>query len=261
MFIVVMPSPHARCGGLSTETVQSRASVILIDEYAGVLERYVDEDGLVHYAGLKADRRGLDAFIESLAVLDPSVLEGDGDEDKVAFWVNAYNALTLIAIIDRYPLAVSDTDYPANSIRQIPGVWDDLKFPVAGRSLSLNQIEHDILRARFEEPRIHVALVCASIGCPFLRREPYTGADLDAQLDDQTRRFLRHPRNFRIDREAEVLYLSTIFEWFAEDFGTVVTFVSRYVGEAEREYLLEATYEIAYLPYDWTLNDQAVAGE
>lgn len=247
-----------------------------LDPYAAALRRYVNERGLVDYRGLKANRSELDTFSASLASVLPPELDSWSEPQEIAFWINAYNALTLEAIIRNYPIRSSflrSTIYPKNSIRQIPGVWDKLRFAVAGREMTLDEIEHATLRAKFNEPRIHVALVCAALSCPPLRNEPYTGEQLDHQLNDQARTFLASPQGLRIDRKAGKVHLSSIFKWFGGDFvkkyGTaetvagksdseraVLNFVSRYVSDADREFLLSGAYKIEYLEYDWTLNEQ-----
>ncbi|RMG55293.1 MAG: DUF547 domain-containing protein [Acidobacteria bacterium] len=246
------------------------------EAYAAILEAYVDERGLVDYDGLKADRQRLDAFARVVATLDPHTYEQWNEAEKIAFWINAYNALTLEAIIAHYPIKPRfgvSLIYPKNSIRQIPGVWDKLTFEVMGRAMTLDEIEHDVLRAKFHEPRIHMALVCAARGCPPLRNEPYVGDRLDEQLDDQARRFLSNPEKFRIDRRRGIVYLSSIFKWFGGDFvnqyggskrfpghrpeqRAVLHFISRYLDPADREYLEKGAYKIEYLDYDWSLNEQ-----
>ena len=127
--------------------------------YAAVLQKYVNEQGLVHYQGLKADGAGLDAFASTLETLDPKIHDQWMDKEKLAFWLNAYNALTLKAIVTHYPIQpafLASLRFPKNSIRQIPGVWDQLRFGVMGRQLTLDDIEHEILRKQFNEPRIHL---------------------------------------------------------------------------------------------------------
>jgi len=162
--------------------------------YGKVLLQYVDANGFVNYEALNKDRENLDRFAASLANLSPQELENFDEAKKLAFWINAYNALTLKVILDHYPIKkqslLKGAVYPNNSIRQIPGVWDKIYFPIAGAEFTLDQIEHEILRVEFKEPRIHMALVCAAAGCPFLRREPFVGERLDAQLTEQTQRFL-----------------------------------------------------------------------
>jgi len=130
------------------------------DKYAAVLSAYVDPNGMVNYKQLKADSKNLDAFVAEMADLTAGIYEKWSKVDKIAFWLNAYNACTLKAIIDNYPIRSSffkSAVYPKNSIRQIPGVWDKLKFNVMGKSLTLKHIEHNILRKEFDEPRIHTA--------------------------------------------------------------------------------------------------------
>lgn len=246
------------------------------DAYARVLKTYVNAQAMVNYKVLKAQQKDLDAFVPLLGRVDPDAYNRWSEKERIAFWVNAYNALTLAVIITHYPIQSSyltSLVFPKNSIRQIPGVWDRIQFSVMGRKLVLNDIEHVILRRQFNEPRIHLALVCASIGCPSLRNEPYTGDRLDAQLDDQARRFLKDFRKFRIDRHQGRVHLSSIFKWFGGDFlktyGTdekfagsgrteraVLHFVSRYLDEPDRQYLVKEKYSIAYLDYDWSLNGQ-----
>lgn len=245
-------------------------------DYAVLLETYVDERGMVDYRGLKAKPGPLLSYASAIANLSPDEYRAWDDPAKIAFWINAYNGLTLKAIIDHYPIKASflkSLVYPSNSIRQIDGVWDEIEFKVLRQALTLEQIEHEILRKKFNEPRIHMALVCAAMGCPPLRREPYVGGRLDEQLADQTRRFLGDPEKFRIDRRRKRVYLSSIFKWFAEDFvetyapaeeigrfdretSAVLNFVASYLSEADRTYILSGNYRIKYFDYDWSLNEQ-----
>ena len=246
------------------------------NDYAIVLKNYVDEKGMVNYKELKGHRQRLDAFVSAMANLDPSTYRDWSEKQKIAFWINAYNALVLKTIIDHYPIKPSlfmVAIFPSPSIRHISGVFDRLPSTVMGRPMVLNDIEHETLRKNFNEPRIHVSLVCASIGCPPLRGEPFEGEELDTQLADQARRFLSSPRNFRIDRSRKKVYLSSIFKWFGKDFvrsyGTdekferqsrtvraVLNFVSKYVSPQEQSYLAKGTYSIHYTEYDWSLNEQ-----
>jgi len=257
-------------------TAAADSGAFSYERYAAALARYVDDRGMVNYRSLKANSGDLDAFSASLSLVKPGEFDSWGDQQKIAFWINAYNALTLEAIIRNYPIKsslVRSVVYPKNSIRQIPGVWDQLRFVVAGREMTLNEIEHSALRAKFSEPRIHVALVCAAMSCPPLRNEPYAAENLDQQLDDQARTFLRSSHSLRINRGKATVYLSPIFQWFGEDFiktyGTsdnfagksdteraVLNFISRYVSEADRDFLLHARYKIEFLDYDWSLNKQ-----
>jgi len=245
-------------------------------DYAKVLIIFVDSNGMVNYKRLREDRELLENFIADLGVLKKETYRNWNEKGKIAFWINAYNALTLRAVIDNYPIKSSfftSLVYPRNSIRQIDGVWNELRFTVMGRSVTLNQIEHDILRREFNEPRIHMALVCAAKGCPPLRNSPYTQDSLDAQLDDQTRRFLADPRKFRLDTKKQKIELSPIFKWFGENFirsnlkteaenkelaaqRSVLEFISGYLDNRQGLGNTLSDYEIEYLDYDWSLNEQ-----
>jgi len=229
------------------------------DDYAVVLRKYVNDQGLVNYRGLRADRKNLDSFAATLATLDIKIYHRWTDREKIAFWLNAYNALTLKAIVTHYPIQPSffaSLRFPKNSIRQIPGVWDKLRFSVMGREVTLDEIEHETLRRELGEPRIHLALVCAAMGCPPLRNEPYTGDKLEAQFGNQTRRFLQNPLKFRIDQGGGRVHLSSIFKWFRGDFeagGTSLpAFVSRYMEDPG---VTAPDVRIEFLDYDWALNE------
>jgi Protein of unknown function, DUF547 len=237
-------------------------------DYRAALMAFVDARGLVDYAGLKEQRVYLDDFVTYLERLDPKTYDAWPDRDKIALWINAYNALTLRAIIDHYPIAPATPNgsYPKNSIRQIPGVWDFNRVHVMGMEITLQYIETKILRRDFHEPRIHMALVCAAVSCPTLRSEPYEGAKLESQLDDQVRKFLADPRQFHVDRAKKEVRVSEIFRWYAEDFAPknaadtpragLVAFASKYVSMEDRSFLATNDYRITYTPYDWTLNEQ-----
>jgi len=248
------------------------------EAWARVLRKYVDAQGLVAYAELKADRGDLDAYARSVARLRPSVYRGWTEKRRIAFWINAYNALTVQLIIDHYPIkagGLSALRFPRNSIRQISGAWDKITFPVMGRPMTLDNIEHDTLRVDFNEPRIHIALVCAAKGCPALLRRPYRGETLEAQLDDRCTVFFSRPEYFRIDRTGNVVYLGKVLDWYRDDFpvtygvpdgrfpghkGTeaaLLNFAGKYLSEADRSYLRTAEYDVKYLDYDWSLNEQA----
>lgn len=247
------------------------------DRYAKVLNAHVNVDGLVNYAALQSERADLDAFIAALGIVTQTEISAWDPNARFAFWINAYNAITLRRIVDHYPIKkgglIAGIRYPENSIRQIPGVWDTQKSIVAGRDVTLDEIEHEVLRPEFKDPRVHAAIVCASIGCPPLRNGPFIGEGLDEQLDDQMRKFLTRVDVFRIDREKNKIYISSIFDWFDEDFSesyktesgypgqdparrAVLNFVSKYVSDADARFLRENSYNVVYTYYDWTLNEQ-----
>ena len=263
---------------MGAEAGQTGQTVISYEAYGEVLASQVNGRGMVNYRNLKANPKRLLVFLHTLAQLDPQVFQTGDEQEKIAFWINAYNALTLKAIIDHYPIRAplfssSRLLYPRSSIRQIPGVWDNLRFTVMGRGITLDEIEHQVLRKQFNEPRLHMALVCAAQGCPPLRDEPYAGPALAQQFGDQTRRFLANPEKFRIDRGGRTVYLSPIFKWFGEDFvktyGTdtkfqkfsreeraVLNFIHSYLNDQDQEYLQQGNYTISHLSYDWSLNEK-----
>ena len=245
----------------TTET--SKFQPFSYQDYAEVLSTYVNENGEVNYAQLKENRAALDRFNQSLGRVTRATYESWTESEQIAFWVNAYNSFTLQAIIDKYPV---------KSIKNIPGVWKFLKFEILGESMTLDGIEHKVLRKEFNEPRIHMALVCAAVSCPYLRQEPYEGDKLEAQLEENTIQFLSLDSNFSLDAEAETVKLSAIFKWFKEDWeatygteekftkfnskeGSVLNFITNYV-EGEDLTKLEGAQKISYIDYDWSLNKQ-----
>ncbi len=238
-----------------------------------ILKEYVNAAGLVDYARLKENRGALDAFIKTLGDLDPAVFETWPAPDQIAFYINAYNAITLQRIVDHYPIKVTNPQYPANSIRQIEGVWDRLTTRVLGRDMTLDHIEHEILRKQYGDPRLHTTLVCGSVGCPPLRGEAYTGAKLGEQMDDQSRRFLAQDFRFRLERDKQIVLLSPILKWYGKDFvgtynkdsainekspelGAALDFTSQYVSPGDAQAIRSGDYDVKFLEYDWSLNEQ-----
>lgn len=238
------------------------------DEYEHVLGTYVNETGFVDYRGLVKNRADLDQYVARASVLDQELFQKWGKLEKMAFWINTYNALTLKAIIDHYPV---------ESIRDIGNVvvkvWDKLKFNVMGRTITLTEIEHSILRVEFSEPRIHMAINCASIGCPPLLSEPYTASDLEEQFKKNTIAFISDNSNFRIDKKSKRVHLSPIFKWFGEDFAlkyaavkkrteldesenAVVNFLMAHASEADADFLRDENFKLKWLDYNWDLNEQ-----
>lgn len=208
-------------------------------------------DGLVDYAAIKADPASLEEYLAALASADPAGLSEPGER---AFWINAYNACVVKGVLDRYPL---------ESVRDIAGFFDKIRYRVGGERLTLNQIE---ARGRaLGDWRIHFALVCASSSCPPLRGEAYLPEQLEAQLAEQTRAFLADPeRGLRLD--GRTLWLSQIFKWYAADFvpraGTFTRLQADRLLPVIREYLPpelaqaveSARPSIKLLGYDWSLN-------
>jgi hypothetical protein len=238
-------------------------------DYAALLRSHLRADG-VDYAALRRDRAGLDAVVEQLAEPEAGLVRQWSRAEQLAFWINAYNLFTLRAIVDHYPIrSAMFTLQPRNSIRQIDGVWTTLRWKAAGRTVTLDDIEHKILRPDFKEPRVHFAINCASVGCPPLAAEPYRASTLDAQLDASARRYLAGARGLRI--EGATLRVTKILEWYGDDF--VARFAPDATGAADRvERAIRGVVErfgppaaadlarkpstrIRFLDYDWSLND------
>lgn len=213
--------------------------------YGDVLEEFT-ENGIVDYGSLRYNRAALNRYLREVAELNPENLDSMAREEKIAFYINVYNALTLKVITDYYPV---------KSIKDIPGVWDRIEFKVAGEDMTLNHIENEILRKGFKEPRIHFAIVCASKGCPKLAEEPFNGRELNSQLDRAAQGFINDSTRVRLDRGRHTLYLSPIFKWFKRDFGDVIGFVSNYLPEDDRRFIKRERIRIRYLNYDWSLNE------
>jgi hypothetical protein len=256
--------PLAQNESQATQASIASSVPLSYEDYGTVLRTYVNADGLVDYPALQANPQVLENFITQLGTVPQDTYAAWSENEKIAFLINAYNAITLKSIIDQKPLK--------GSIKDIFGVWNFKKHTVMGRSLTLDNIEHAILRKDFQEPRIHAALVCAAISCPPLRQEPYTGENLDAQLDDQTRKWLASPVGLQIDRTQNRVAISSIFNWFGEDWQaqyaaegkftgsakerSALNFISNYVNPKDKEYLEQGNYKLNYLNYDWSLNRQ-----
>lgn len=214
-----------------------------------LLAKYVAGDGVRYraWSANAADRKELDDYVARLAAGHPSELPRP---DALAFWLDAYNALTLRLVLDHYPV---------KSIKDIGSPWKQKLITVEGRELSLNEIESDVIRKQWHEPRIHFALNCASVSCPPLRAGAYTGAGLDTQLEEQTRAFLADSDTNYLDAKGK-LHLSKIFGWYREDFegedGTLVDWLRPYFPALERtEGGKDPKIDIA--GYDWSLNEAA----
>ncbi len=219
-------------------------------------------DGLVDYDAF-ASSTEFPRYLSRLAAFDPAVLARD---EQLAFWIDAYNAYTIQLI---------NAHHERESIRNInksfgflktAGAWKEKLAVVGGQAYTLDDIEHDIIRKRFNEPRIHFAVVCAAMGCPSLRSEAYVGARLNEQLDEQGRLFVTHsPAKNRVDLSTRTVYLSPIFVGFRnyiKDFGgseaAVGKFIARYFPAGpERDLLLGGEFKVEKTTYDWTLNSQA----
>ncbi len=243
--------------------------------YTEVL-KYVNDQGMVNYKALKKNPESLHKYLSLITNLDEAVYKTWSEPDKIAFWSNAYNAYTLLAILDHYPIKpnkLKQLKFPKNSIRHIPGVWDKLKFTIMHQDYTLNAMEHEVLRQQFYQPEIHMVLVCAAMSCPTLRNEPFEGEKLTEQFKDQTLLFVNDAKKFKIDQKKNIVYLSKIFEWYGQDFNKGFTpasgfkghedkirsslnYISQHLPPKEATYLKIGQYKVKFLDYDWTLNEQ-----
>ena len=217
------------------------------------------------YAGMAADRALLKAYLERLSSVSPAAYGAFSPAQQMAFLINAYNAFTVELILTRYPKLESIKDL--GSLLQSP--WKREWVPLLGRTMSLDDIEHGTLRVRgrFDDPRIHFAVNCASIGCPMLREEAFVAPRLDAQLDQQTRRFMADRTRNRYDAARSRLEVSKIFDWYGEDFGlghrgiaSLPAFFAAHAelladAPADRERIRAMKVGLSFLDYDWALND------
>ncbi len=257
--------------------------------YARLLQSYVKTgvviDGIrtnaVDYARIARDSADIKTpyprLIDALATFNPDTLATR--EEKLAFWINAYNIGAIKMIVEHYPvdsirsMKISILTYP----------WKKDILNVGGKNISLDRIEHLMLLEKLGEPRIHFAIVCASLSCPDLKTTPYTAKDIDKELDDAARAYINNEtKGVRIDRQNKVLYLSSIFDWYEDDFkgiGGVPAVLQKYLAKPEdREFLTGGTnwlnfmtydwkqmarskYAVEYLDYNWKLNDTRFAGQ
>jgi hypothetical protein len=218
----------------------------------------------VRYAGFAADRAALKAYLDTLSALGETGFAAFTRPQQMAFLINAYNAFTVELILTRYPKLASIKDL--GSLFQSP--WKPKWVPLLGTKVSLDDIEHEMLRARgrFDDPRVHFAVNCASIGCPALREEAFVPGRLDAQLDEQTLRFMSDRTRNRYDPASGRLQVSKIFDWFGEDFrlghrgiSSLPAFLARHAdvladAPADRERVRAQKVDVEFLDYDWKLN-------
>ena len=216
--------------------------------YAALLSGHV-HDGRVDYAGLKKDEARLDAYLAALTAVEPATLS---EPERFAYYINVYNAWTLKLILEHYPGIRSIKD--AGSLFRSP--WQRAFVRLRAGTVSLDDVEHGILRPQFHDPRVHFAVNCASKSCPPLAGAPYAGATLDAALDAAARGFINNPANTSL-RDG-TLHVSRIFDWYGEDFGGpegVWRFIRRYADPPLAAAMDAAgRHDIAYTPYDWSLN-------
>lgn len=247
------------------------------DKCADILKNYVNDKGMVNYKILRRKRLQLKTLLDEFNELEPNVYKSWSKEDKIAFWLNAYNIQMLKIITDNYPIEGSrwlNPFYGPNSIRHIKGIWTKYKFLVMDEEFTLSAIDKRFFRREFDDPRIFFAISTASLSSPPLRNEPYYGHRLNEQLEDQVRKFLSSSTSFRIEREERIVYLSAIFQ--ASQYGkeftdkycmdrkfkdhepitrAVLNFITNYISENNASFLEVGNYSVRHIRYDWTIND------
>lgn len=248
-------------------------------EFDRVLQAHVDENGKVDYTSLKADQKDIQTYYQLISTYSPDShpeLFPDASH-RLAYWINAYNAGAITIVLDHYPIgSVRDVKNPLLFffLTDKAGFFLFQRLSFGGTTTSLYYLENKVIRKRFDDPRIHFALNCASMGCPRLPSASFSGPLLDRQLDNEARFFLSEPRNLRIDHREKAVYLSSIFKWFKKDFTkwyqrhypdsepTLLNYVGLYLPPDKSDDLKKAAshYTIKFIPYDWSLNDQNTSG-
>lgn len=248
---------------LSAQATASESETAPFDQthsaWNKILQSSVATDGAtsrVNYAALKTHPNDLNTYLAKVERVSIDEFSGFTEKQKLAFLINAYNAMTVKLILDHYPV---------KSIRDIGGLfsnaWKIKFFTLFGEKHRLDDIEHEMIRKKFNEPRIHFALVCASKGCPALRNEAFVAGRLDEQLNKAAIAFLRDPNRNHFDTKTSTLSLSSIFKWYGKDFektfGSVKAFVAPRIAKdaAEEAAIKNDSVKISYLDYDWSLNE------
>jgi hypothetical protein len=248
------------------------------NQCAEILKTYVDNAGMVDYAALRRKRLDLRALLRKFDNLDPNEYKSWPRNDRIAFWINAYNLQKLNVVTDNYPIRPSSRIlsiyWGPRSLRHIEREITRYKFLVMDEEFTFARVEKRFFRKEFEDPRVFFALSNACLSSPPLRNEPYYGYKLDAQLDDQVKRFLSEPLAFNIDRDKRKVYLSALFQmsWYGGEFAqkyaidrkfkdqppatrAILNFICHYISPQEASFLEVGDYTIEYMRYDWIIND------
>ena len=253
------------------QTADASVVEILHRPFDQILDLNV-RDGLVYYRALRSERGRLDRYLASLNV-PAATYNGWSREQKMAFWVNAYNAFVLQTVINNYPIHGRSSAFPANSIRQIPGAFEQLRHRAAGRNVTLDEIEKTIL-PEFKEPRLYLALGRGAIGSGRLRSEAYTAARLEGELNAIASEFVNEQAMLKIDRAAGEMAVTPIFSWREQEFVSaydpgatgpfaqrspieraIIAFITPRLLPLEKELVQKNTFKVTFQEFDWTLND------
>ncbi len=230
------------------------------DDWRVVLQACVDDHGLVDYHGLAGDRERFDRYVARIAIEGPESNPSlfPTEDDELAYYINAYNALVFQGVLDRGP----EEESVWSGLISGFGFFQWMKVRVDGKTMSLDDLEDEIIRKKYRDPRIHAAINCASISCPRLPREPFTGPELDRQLDAAIREFVMSTNHVRVRNDS--VEISRIFDWFEADFldfeerqGTrnavILDYINRYRPVEDR---IDRDLAVRYIPYDKRINKQ-----
>ena len=279
----VTPKPvQAETDSVKSQPAPSAANTTaarLFDQVTEFLKKYVNQDGMVDYKALSRKKMEMGKLLEQFRKLDRNEYSSWSKDDKLAFWINGYNLNFLKIIVDNYPIESNRMlrlFWPPNSIRHIKGVWDEHKFIIMNEEFTLQEIDQRFLQKEFGEPLAFFAISYASVSGTPLRNEAYRGRNLSTQFDDQVKKFLAGQHAFKIDRENQMVYLSSILKstWYGNQFiakystdlkfkqqepavRAILNFLTKYVSPQDVDYLETGNYTVEFLRYDWTLNDRA----
>ena len=245
------------------------------ERFDRVLQQFVDERGFINYSALQQNLEDLEEYYYLISTYSPDSHPDlfPSEDHELAYWINAYNAAAMKTVMNYYPIvSVLDVKQPGIFffLSNKSGFFFFHRLTFGGKSTSLYYLENQVIRKRFGDPRIHFAVNCASIGCPRLPRQSFSGETLDQQLDIETRFFLTEARNYKIDHDEKIIYLSSIFDWYEKDFTTwfsaeypdressLLSYIERYLTPEKAEELkaVANSYTLRFIPYDWQLNDQ-----
>jgi hypothetical protein len=244
------------------------------EDFDRVLHQFVNDEGMVNYTALKQDSVDLDRYYALVAAYSPDSDPGmfPTEQSRLAYWLNAYNAAVIETVLTFYPIGSVEDVKPPRLLFFMPrksGFFFFQRITLGGKTKSLFSLENSIIRRRFADPRVHLALNCASLGCSRLPRYAFSAEQLEHQLDHAARQFVTEPRNLRIDHETRTVWMLSIFKWYQSDFtgwyrqrlpatpATLANYVALYLPpEKAADLMNSAVYGVRFLEYDWRLNDQ-----
>ncbi|MBN2183001.1 MAG: DUF547 domain-containing protein, partial [Sedimentisphaerales bacterium] len=261
-----------------SEKIEPASAKLFHDKFAGILNDFVNNKGMVDYKGLRREGIKLKALLEEFDNLDPNEYKSWRKEDKIAFWINAYNLHKLKVVSANYPIQSSSRFlrvlWGPTDLRHIENEIAMYKFLVMDEEFTFKKVENRFFRVEFDDPRILLAITDACLSSPPLLNEPYYGEKLEEQLGNQVKKFLSSPLAFKIEGQKRRVYLSAVFETgrygrqFLKQFAidrkfkdhppitrAVLNFITNYVSESEASFLEVGNYSVKYMSYDWTIND------